>query len=213
MSAEGLAGLRSSVGIYWRALREVGANLYPRVKFVRLAYERMKGLRALPKPIRSVIFVCRGNICRSPLAEFYFAGKAKEKGHSITAKSAGIETHPGKPAHTLAKGIARQHGISLERHATTPLYKDLLQQSDLVLVMEVAQKDRLAKLYPQEQQKVFVLGQFCKGGSLDIDDPYCGTQDDFRVCFERIRESCDRVIELIGERSESEAGVSVTIQE
>jgi protein-tyrosine phosphatase len=80
-----------------------------------------------------------------------------------------------------------------------------MQRSDLVLVMEVAQKDRVAKLYPREKHKIFVLGQFSKRGSLDIDDPYGGTPEDFKVCFERIRESCDRMLRQIGERSKSQA--------
>lgn len=190
----GLEGLRSNAGIYWRALREVGIYLYPRVKFVRLAYERMKGVGPLPQSVRSVLFVCKGNICRSPLAEFYFRDHARKRGLDLTVKSAGLDTHLGKPAHTLARAIAHEHGFSLKPHATTPLFRDLIQQADLVLVMEVAQKDHVLKLYPQNRNKVFVLGQFCKRGSLDIDDPYCGTEHDFKVCFDRIRESCDQLI-------------------
>lgn len=205
MSDASSAGLRSAVGMYVHALREVAAHLYRRLKFVRLAYERVTASKVLPHPVRSVLFVCKGNVCRSPLAEGYFATKACKEGQVITVRSAGIETMPGRPAHVLAKEVARQHGISLDQHATTPLFQDLMQRSDLVFVMEVAQKDRVARLYPRERRKVFVLGQFCKRGSPDIDDPYSGTPEDFKLCFERIRESCDRVIQQIGERSKAQA--------
>ena len=119
----------------------------------------------------------------------------------MTVRSAGLETSPWKSAHAKAKAVALQHLLSLDEHVITQVHKELLDQSDLVLVMEVAQKDRVMKLYPQHRHKVFLLGQFCKSGSLDIADPYHGTKEDFEVCFKRIRESCDRVMQpLVGDR-------------
>ncbi len=201
MSETGSAeGLKGSISIYFRALHELAAHIYRRVWFVRMAYEQIMAPRTLPQPIRRVLFVCKANICRSPLAEGYFMDKARKEGLTITAKSAGIETQPGRPAHMLAKEIARKHGFSLDSHVAIPLFNDLIKQSDLVLVMEIAQKDRLMKLYPKDRHKVFVLGQFCNRGSLDIDDPYQGTREDFLACFERIRESCDRVMQQLGEQ-------------
>lgn len=205
MSEMESAGVKHGVGMYFRALREVAAHLGRRLKFIRLAYERVTATKVLPHPVRSVLFVCKGNVCRSPLAEAYFLHLARKGGHVLTVQSAGIETTPGKSAHVLAQAVARHHGLSLEQHLTKLLLQDLMQQSDLVLVMEVAQKDRVAKLYPREKHKVFVLGQFCGKGSLDIDDPYSGTLDDFKVCFERIRESCDRMIRQIEERNQASA--------
>lgn len=205
MSDAGSAGVRSTVGLYFHALRAAAGHVYRRLKFLRLAYEQVTASKVLPHPVRSVLFVCKGNVCRSPLAEAYFAAQVRKQGLALTVSSAGIETTAGKPAHPLAQEVARQGGILLARHATTPLFQDLMQRSDLVLVMEVAQKDRVAKLYPRERHKIFVLGRFCKKGPLDIDDPYSGTPEDFRLCFERIRESCDQVLRQIVERSKAQA--------
>lgn len=194
-------GLKGSIEAYVHGLREVATHIHRRARFFRMVYERVMTPRVLPNPVRSVLFVCAGNVCRSPLAEVYFREKARKEGQSITVDSAGVEALLGKPAHRLAKEIARQHGISLEGHATKPLYQELIQQSDLILVMEVAQRDRVRKLYPQDRHKVFVLGQFCSRGSFGISDPHLGTREDFQTCFERIRESCDRVMhQLDGKR-------------
>ena len=144
MSEVESAGVRHGMGMYFRALREVVAHIGRRLKFIRLAYERVTASKALPHPVRNVLFVCKGNVCRSPLAEAYFLQKVREEGQVITVQSAGIETTPGKPAHVLAQAVARHHGIPLEQHLTTLLFRDLMQRSDLVLVMEVAQKDRVA---------------------------------------------------------------------
>ena len=198
MSETGAAWLKGSVGKYAHGLQEVARYIYRRVGFFRMACERIMAPRVLPQPVRSILFVCTGNLCRSPLAEVYFREKARKEGHLITVDSAGVEPIPGNPAHTLAKEIANQQGISLESHAAKPLYQKLIEQSDLVLVMEVAQKDRVMKLYPQHRHKVFLLGQFCSSGSLDIDDPHQCTKEDFQACFDRIRESCDRVMQQLG---------------
>ena len=194
-----MPGLIGDMGWYRQARKEVTTRVYPRIKFLRLAYERMKQPRPMPQPLQSILFVCQGNIIRSPLAAAYFVEQASKNGFIMKVNSAGMETHPGKPAHALAKEIAHQHGLSLQCHSTEPLSQDLIKESDLVVVMEVAQKGLLSKLYAQDRHKVFLLGQFCRSGSIEIDDPYCGTQEDFKACFGRIRESCDHLIQKIGE--------------
>lgn len=198
MSETGAVWLKGSVENYFYGLREVARHIDRHVQFFRIAYKRMMAPRVLPQPVRSILFVCTANIIRSPLAEVYCREKARKEGHLITVDSAGLEPIPGKPAHILAKEVASQQGISLESHAAKPLYQKLIKQSDLVLVMEIAQKDRVMKLYPQDRHKVFVLGQFCSRGPLDIDDPHQGAKEDFQACFDRIRESCDRIMQQLG---------------
>ncbi len=206
MSDTELVETGGSVGQILRGLREAAKLLLPRSNILRAGYERLIAPRQVPHPVASVLFVCKGNVCRSPLADVYFQDKVRQGNLGIVVKSAGIETTPGKPAHSLARDVSREHGISLERHGTTPLFMDLVTQTDLVFVMEVSQKDRVLKLYPQARGKVFVLGQFCRSGALDIDDPYCGTREDFVQCFTRIREACDQVVSQIMDRRKTEAG-------
>lgn len=213
MSDTGLAETGGSVTQILRGLREVAKFLLPRSNILRAGYERLTAPAQVPHPVRSVLFVCKGNVCRSPLADVYFQEKVRRENLGIVVKSAGIETTPGKPAHSLARDVSREHGISLESHGTTPLFMDLVTQSDLVFVMELSQKDRVLKLYPKARGKVFVLGRFCRSGALDIDDPYSGTREDFVHCFTRIREACDRVVSQIVDRRGTEVGVAETAKE
>ncbi|BFU93641.1 MAG: phosphotyrosine protein phosphatase [Nitrospira sp.] len=129
----------------------------------------------------------------------------------LTIVSAGVDTFPGMSAHKLAREVAGQHGISLESHAARPIHQKLIQQADLVLVMEMAQKERIVKLYPQDRHKVFVLGRFCRKGSLDIADPHRGGRQDFQLCFDRIKESCDHLLEKLGRHERSGKAVAANV--
>lgn len=170
-------------------MREACAYLYRRAN-VRHSYERWAAV-PLPGSVRSILFVCKGNICRSPLAEVYFQSLVEKEGWETTVRSAGLETTPGKPAHGNAKAVALQHGLSLDEHATTQVHKELLEQSDLIIVMEIMQKKRIHRLYPESKGKVVLLGRFDSVGSLEIADPYSGTSEDFHFCFQQVRRCCD----------------------
>lgn len=199
------------VQTYWLAISELRAHLQPRLKFIGIARERLKRKRPLPLPIRNILVVCRGNICRSPMGHVYLAERSRALGMDLSVKSAGIETTPGKPAHALAQEVSRENGYLLDQHGTTPLYGGLIEKADVVFVMEVDQKDRLARLYPHMQAKVFLLGQFCQRGPLEIDDPYSGTKADFQHCFERIKSACDQVLlEMRGDRGQRKSEPSVS---
>ncbi|MBI4000233.1 MAG: low molecular weight phosphotyrosine protein phosphatase [Nitrospira defluvii] len=148
----------------------------------------------LPSPIRKVLFVCKGNICRSPMGEVYFRRKARELGLQLTVQSAGLDTTSGRAAHPYAIEAIQRHGMTLANHATQSLHRDLAEQADLIIVMEVAQRAWLTRLYPQARGKVFVAGRFGRLDSLDIADPFSGTPKEFQVCFEAIRECCDGLL-------------------
>jgi len=121
----------------------------------------------------------------------------------MAVRSAGLETTPGKPAHAQAKAVASQHRLSLDEHATTQLHIELLDQSDLIIVMELVQKDRIQRLYPRSKGKVLLLGRFDSAGSLEIADPFSRTSEDFHSCFQQVRRCCDVLAARLGvKRSE-----------
>ena len=189
---EGRPSLSVQCWTILRVLREVLAQFSRQMTAVRHPYERWTVVR-LPEPVQSVLFVCKGNICRSPLAAAYFQSLNDRSGGKLTVRSAGLETTPGKPAHAKARAVALQHHLSVEQHATTQVSAEILGQSDLVVVMEIMQKIRIHKLYPQWKRKVVLLGRFDSTGPIEIGDPYNGAIEDFESCFKQISRCCDKL--------------------
>ncbi len=149
-----------------------------------------------PRPVQSVFFVCKGNICRSPLAEAYMKSKIKGK-NQIRVFSAGLDTTPGNTANTVAETIARQYGLALEEHRTTPISREMIRQADLIVVMDYSQRQTLLAAYPEAQGKVSLLSSFRRGILTHIPDPYGGTIEQFDHCYQLISQSCDNLLTYI----------------
>ena len=123
----------------------------------------------------------------------------------MTVCSAGLETTPGKPAHAMAQAVALQHRLTLDEHVTTQVHTELLDQSDLIIVMEIVQKDRIQRLYPRPKGRVVLLGRFDSVWPLEIADPYSGTGEDFHSCFQQVSRCCDVLAARLGVKSRGPA--------
>ncbi len=154
-------------------------------------YRVLLNRQDFPKLTRAILVVCKGNICRSPLAEAYLRQQVEKGGLPIEVCSAGLETSFGKPAHPFAQAVGTQGGLTLDQHATQPLHKEQVERADLILVMEWRQRNRIIKLYPQARPKVFLLRQFYDQSVREVSDPYSGTLEDFQTCFVMIKQACD----------------------
>lgn len=176
---------------FLKGLRKTARTLVRRTS-LRYLYGHWAPLR-LPGSVQSVLFICKGNICRSPLAKAYFQSLVKQNGAGISVRSAGLETTPGKPADIEANAVALQHQFSLDMHLTTPVHTELIDQSDLIIVMEISQKIHVERLYPRSKGKVVLLGRFDPHGSLEIADPYSGSREDFHFCIQQVIRCCDRL--------------------
>jgi protein-tyrosine phosphatase len=164
---------------------------------LRVGIESGKTYDGLPSPVHSVLFVCKGNICRSPLAAAYFAAKLSDLECPIEIHSGGLDTTAGKEADPLASAVAQENALSLDAHVTRPLTQELIDRADLILVMEVVHRSELLQKYPSAEGKVFQLGDFNNMLSREINDPYGGTRADFEFCYESIRRSCDGLLKRL----------------
>lgn len=187
---------RSEVKVASVSVREVARSVKRSLNGVldRWRYRVLVNRQTFPDPARAILIVCKGNICRSPLAEAYLKYQLEKHGLPIVVQSAGLETSFGKPAHLFAQVVGTQSGLLLSNHATQPLHKEQVERADMIVVMEWGQRNRVIKLYPQARQKVFLLRQFYDRSVREVADPYSGTLEDFQMCFSMIKQACDVLV-------------------
>jgi len=134
--------------------------------------------------VQSVLVVCIGNICRSPMA----VGLLRTRLRHVRVESAGLGALIGYPADAIARELMRERDILIDDHRARPLSAPLCAQSDVIFAMDAKQKQSVIDRYPTMRGKVFRLGEFI---DQDIFDPYGGERSDFQACLTLI----DRAIE------------------
>ncbi len=148
------------------------------------------------EPFR-ILFVCLGNICRSPFAGRYVQTRLQALGRpAIKVRSAGLSAVPGREADALAVRVAKDLGVDLSGHRAQAVCRELVQQSDLIAVMEWEHRVRLLAAYPEAAKKTLLLGVFDDepGDALDIADPYGALPEAYAASDRRIMACADRLL-------------------
>ena len=152
-----------------------------------------------------LLFVCLGNICRSPTAEGTMRRLVSEAGleGELELDSAGTGAwHVGSPPDGRATAAARARGIVLEGRARQVAPTDF-QDYDLVLAMDRANQRELRALArdSSEASKVHLLTEFdpsiAEGEEVDVPDPYYGGEDGFEEVLDLVEASCEGLLEQI----------------
>jgi len=119
--------------------------------------------------MQSILFVCLGNICRSPLAEGIAKSKAKKMALSIVIDSAGTgDWHLGEPPCENSIKVARMHGIDISTLRARQVTKEDLEQFDLIVALDESNLMNLKKMGAKNLVK---LGEYGYNGE-DVPDPY-----------------------------------------
>jgi protein-tyrosine phosphatase len=121
---------------------------------------------------RSILVVCVGNICRSPVG----AQILRQNLSHLNIGSAGLHGLVGEGADPLAREAAALHGVDLSGHVARQLTPELGAAHDLLLVMEKAHRTEIAQRMPQLVGRTVLFGQWIDGG-IDIPDPYRRTRE------------------------------------
>jgi protein-tyrosine phosphatase len=125
-----------------------------------------------PKVIR-VLFVCLGNICRSPMAEAVFRGLVKEAGLSdqIDVASAGTGGwHVGEPPHRGTVGILKENQIEVGRKRAQQLTRSDVREYDYIVAMDAENQSDIQALYGKRVPRLMEFAP--EGSPLDVPDPY-----------------------------------------
>ncbi|NKJ45216.1 protein tyrosine phosphatase [Burkholderia sp. SG-MS1] len=115
--------------------------------------------------IASILVVCTGNICRSPMAEGLF----RQRFPKLEVASAGLDALSGNPPAPDAVAVMRSKSIDIHTHRAVQLESWMCRTHDLVLVMEAAQKHEVERRHPFARGKVFRL---LESEAADVVDPY-----------------------------------------
>ena len=137
--------------------------------------------------VRRLVFVCQGNVCRSPFGHHL----ARQLIGTVPVCSLGLGAGSGHPADALATDVAKEFGVDLSGHRTTAVADFPIRQGDLFLVMEDRHLWELAPLLQGRDVQVALLGLWCRPPLALIYDPHRLTRDYFATCFHRIKQAVE----------------------
>lgn len=127
---------------------------------------------------KKLLFVCVGNICRSPTAEILMQQQLRGC-EGVEVSSAGLQAMVGKPIDSMAAALLHERGHVSADHRGRQASSSVLAAADLILVMERAHIARITRDAPQVSGKTFLLGHW---DGLEIPDPYRQQ----RIAFEHV---------------------------
>ncbi len=152
-------------------------------------------LRAYHNPL--ILFVCTGNICRSPMAEYLTRKMIKDDQLPFMVKSAGFLDIKAEIS-VNSNIILKEQGIDAQQHVSTLINKEIISNSWLILTMQEIQKKNILDIEPNAYNKVFTLSEYCGKEfckpSCDIEDPYGLDIYFYRETFKMIK---SRILALV----------------
>ena len=148
----------------------------------------------------SVLFVCLGNICRSPLAEGVFRHLVAEEGleeHFVIDSAGTGAWHVGERPDRRSVEVAAAHGVALPGHARQVTREDL-DRFDRVVAMDRDNLEALRALAPGggNGARIHLLREYDPAGDGDeVPDPYYGGPKGFEEVYQMVRRSCERLLD------------------
>jgi protein-tyrosine phosphatase len=172
--------------------------------YLRLRLWRTLGLRSDRSIVRrvrpeSVLFVCHGNIMRSPMAAEVFRLRMAMFERTVGVASAGTRTTNGRPADSRALSAAKGFGVSLAAHRSRSITAALVAHSDLICVMDYRNEVDVLTRFPGSARKTILLGGVDGSSETgpEIPDPYSLGPDDVTDCYRRLIPAVDALVHAL----------------
>ncbi len=146
--------------------------------------------------MKNILFVCHGNICRSPMAEFILKALVKAKGleSRYHIESAAVSTEEiGNPIYPPARRCLSQHGVAFdpEKRARQVIRADY-ERFDLLICMDASNLRWIRRIIPEDPEGKIRLMMSFTGSSRDVADPwYTG---DFEQTFQDVLQACEAML-------------------
>lgn len=144
--------------------------------------------------VHSVLFVCLGNICRSPLAEGVFRAEAERAGHSdnFLIDSAGTGAwHAGDPPDPRSIAKAADHGINISAQRARQVRQADFRDFDLILAMDM---DNLQTLRDRQIASAANLRLLLNEPPQNVPDPYYGGPEGFEEVYQLVKNGCQKLL-------------------
>jgi protein-tyrosine phosphatase len=185
------------------ASRRLAGSYGSRAGFIRTYWHHIQYLLGRYRSYRKIdwasierlVFVCKGNICRSAFAE------AVARSMGMEAVSCGLQTVMSAPANEDAVMTARGMGYALEEHRTLPIMYIVIHKTDLVIAMEPWQAEYIGRQLVRPHSYT-LLGLWSRPVYPHIQDPYGSSSAYFKRCFSYIEDSVNGIVRQI-EKSRS----------
>ncbi|MBI1316075.1 low molecular weight phosphotyrosine protein phosphatase [bacterium] len=144
-----------------------------------------------------VLFVCLGNICRSPLAEALLRSKDPEGRFEVdSAGTSGF--HQGESPDYRTRKSAARHGLSMEGIRSRPIEPADLDRFDVILAMDRSNREALWQMAQTDAQRAkirLMLDELQLGAELEVPDPFHGGDEGFEQVYALLDKACDALVE------------------
>lgn len=145
-----------------------------------------------------ILFVCTGNICRTPMAEYLLKEIIDRENLQdlMRVGSAGTGALEGYPAAEFTAAVGKAHGIDTTAHRARSINPQILKEADIILCMERHHQNDLYQIFPHFKEKIFLLKKFAGGNSEtdgSIRDPYGGPKSTYEETFLEIEKEIERI--------------------
>ncbi|MDD2806239.1 MAG: hypothetical protein PHV33_11840 [Elusimicrobiales bacterium] len=139
-----------------------------------------------------VLFICTGNMCRSPAAELLLRHYGAARGFEARSRGTGVQ--PGFGLHKKMAALLKADGVTDLAHKGSLVMEPDVDWADLILVMEEAQRDALADQFPQSMRKTQLLLDYAGLGG-ELEDPMGKDDKVFKQVFQTIKQAVLKLIE------------------
>jgi glycine hydroxymethyltransferase len=158
-----------------------------------------KRVRCPLRSVKNVLFVCTGNICRSPIAEGLFrrlTGNRKD----IEVASAGVHAVRGQPPSLYAVEVCAEEGTNISALRSQPLTGELVDHATHIFAMTGAHVETIQTLFPQSAEKTFLIREFEEPGTTvwrDVPDPIGLGREVYEDCARIIKKALPSVLAFV----------------
>lgn len=152
----------------------------------------------MPAEPWSLLFICTGNICRSPMAEGLARAYGQQRQIPMKVASGSTLGLHDRPAHKNAIKVMAELDMDIREHTAQPVTDALVDDADYILVMEIQHAAKLRERFPNADSKIMLLGTF--GGMVEIADPLGGWKRRFRASRDEIRACVETFIDRLPQR-------------